>query len=215
VAAPFIVWASGEVGNLFKRTRAEGDIPTPDQDSALYLKGPAGGAIDSLTGDLDLGDALPYIQQLLTEIEHDHPELSMYQQLRGMGQVTGPAAARLVGDVASLVYEAQANYDQASIKLFQMAVAIGGWRASSGAWGHTLSRQQQKFAPFDLTSYARGDLDLVIMPRPIIPETTLERIAIDRAQLALASDQQAGQSGTADAIAARLNAAAGGGNVNA
>jgi hypothetical protein len=207
IAAPFVVWANGDVGSLFKRSRAADDIPAPDQDSALYLKGPEGGSLSSLTGDLDLGDALPYMQQLLIEIEHDHPELSMYQQLRGMGQVTGPAAARLVGDVASLVYEAQANYDQASIKLFQMSVAIAGWRVGTGAWGRTLTRQQQKFAPFDLTSYARGELDIAIVPRPIIPETAAERLAMDRTKLAFGMDQQAAQPDAA--LAARIQAKAG------
>ncbi len=90
-----------------------------------------------------------------------------------MSQVTGPAASRLVGDVASRFAEAAASYDQANIKLFQMAVAIAGFRANSGAWG-TLNRQQQKFTPFDLESYERGDLDMSIMPRPLLVPTRSE-----------------------------------------
>jgi hypothetical protein len=60
-----------------------------------------------------------------------------------------------------------------SMKLFQMAVAIAGFRANSGAWG-PLNRQQVKFAPFDLDSYAQGDLDLAIMPRPVLTPTKME-----------------------------------------
>jgi len=54
-----------------------------------------------------------------------------------------------------------------------MIVAIGGFRANSGAWG-TLNRQQQKFKPFDLDSYQRGDLDISIMPRPLLVPTKSE-----------------------------------------
>jgi hypothetical protein len=54
-----------------------------------------------------------------------------------------------------------------------MIVAIGGMRANSGAWG-LLNRQQQKFSPYNLDSYARGDLELSIMPRQLLSPTKLE-----------------------------------------
>src|SRR5205823_14485942 len=57
---------------------------------------------------------------------------------------------------------------------FRMACAIAGFRANSGAWGRSLSRQQQKFLPFDLDSYASGDLDMAIMPRPLLLPTRME-----------------------------------------
>jgi hypothetical protein len=123
-----------------------------------------------------------------------------------MSQVTGPAAARLMGDVGGNVWEAAANYDAASIKLFQMAVAISGWRVQNGDWG-TPSRQQEKFRPFNLESYQRGDLDLSITVRPLIPVTALEQVAIDRQKLLLEADRAA-FGGDTSAIAQRLSAAA-------
>ncbi len=54
-----------------------------------------------------------------------------------------------------------------------MAVAIGGFRANSGAWGR-LNRQQQKYLPFDLASFEQGDLDMEIMPRPLLVPTRKE-----------------------------------------
>jgi hypothetical protein len=140
------------------------------------------------TLDLPQGEALAYMQTMLEEIERDHPELGMYQQLRAMSQVTGPAADRLFGDVATLVNDARANYDRASVALFQMAVAISGWRAQRGDWGRQLTRQQAKFLPFDLDSYANGDLDMEILPRPLVPQTPLERLQEERARQALARD---------------------------
>jgi hypothetical protein len=55
-----------------------------------------------------------------------------------------------------------------------MATAIGGFRASTGAWG-PLNAQQQKFTPFNLESYQRGDLNIDIMPRPLLTPTKLEQ----------------------------------------
>lgn len=177
IGAPLILWSDGSLRNLFGQAKrgetADFTEPSSDQESVLMLKGPTGGRVDSLAGALSLSESLAYMQELTSELEQDHPELAFYRELRSMSQLTGPAASRLVGDVASRLSEASANYDAQSIKLFQMAVAIGGMRANSGAWG-PLSRQQQKFTPFSLESYARGDLDTEIEPRSLLQPTKLE-----------------------------------------
>jgi hypothetical protein len=177
IGAPMVLWTSTNVRNMFnthKRGVSEDDpVPTADQEGMLILKGSPDGHVDSLAGNLSLADASARIDSIMTEIEEDHPELKFYRELRSMSQVTGPAAQRLVGDVTSRISEAAANYDQASIRLFQMVVTIGGMRANSGAWG-TLTRQQKKFLPFDLTSYERGELDMEIMPRELLKPTRME-----------------------------------------
>nr|BBH90150.1 hypothetical protein KTC_49010 [Thermosporothrix sp. COM3]BBH90215.1 hypothetical protein KTC_49660 [Thermosporothrix sp. COM3]BBH90280.1 hypothetical protein KTC_50310 [Thermosporothrix sp. COM3] len=179
IGAPLVLWTDGNVNNLFgakkRGSTNDFDEPASEQESLLMLKGPKDGKVDSLAGNLDLSAANIYIDKLLAEIEQDHPELIFYRELRSMSQVTGPAASRLVGDVASRVQEAQANYDQACISLFRMACAMGGFRANSGAWGRSLTRQQQKFLPFSLESYQRGELDMSIMPRPLLTPTRLEQ----------------------------------------
>jgi hypothetical protein len=103
----------------------------------------------------------------------------MYQELRKMSEVTGPGAARMMGDVYSRVLEVSSNYDQQSIKLFQMAAAIGGFRFRENREGWRLRTEAQaKFAPLDLDSYARGDLNMAIMPRPLIPMTEDDTITL-------------------------------------
>jgi hypothetical protein len=210
IGAPIVLWSEGGIANLFGQPKrgdtAEFAVPEADRESLLMLKGPAGGHAESLAGALDLGQALPYLDKLLGEIESDYPELALFRDLRQMSQVTGPAAARLMGDVGGNVWEAAANYDNASIKIFQMAVAISGWRVQNGDWG-TPSRQQAKFSGFNLESYAKGDLDIAITVRPLIPVTKLEQIAIDRQNLLLEADKAAFGGDTA-AIAQRLTAAA-------
>lgn len=177
IGAPLVMWSDGSIKSLFNtpnRTPTADFIePASDKENTLMLKGPANGRIDSLAGNLSLADSAVYMDKLITEIETDHPELTLYQELRSMSQVTGPAASRLVGDVASRVSEVQSAYDTQNMKLFQMAVAMSGFRANSGAWG-ALNRQQQKFTEFNLDSYQRGDLDIAIMPRPLLMPTKLE-----------------------------------------
>jgi hypothetical protein len=212
IGAPMIIFSEGSIGNLLGRPK-RGDtdelaVPEEDRESLLLLKGPQGGSVASLAGDLDLGQAMPYLESLLTEIERDYPELGMYRDLRQMTQVTGPGAQRVMGDVAANVWESAANYDQQLMKAQQMAIAIGGWRASTGAWGSSLTRQQVKFRPFNLDSYAKGDLDHTIMPRPLIPVTEAERLAGERQKVTLEADRNM-LTGETAGIAARLTAAAG------
>lgn len=191
MAAPVIIGGSGGVTKLYGAAKgantADLTVPEQGQESLNVLKGPADTSVQTIT--MDVSAVLAHMQQLIGEIEADHPELTMYRALRDMSSVTGPAAQRLVGDVAGLVDSAQAAYDTQSTKLFQMAVAIAGWRANSGAWG-ALDRQQRKFTPFGLDSYTRGDLDLTILARPLIALTEGEQIQAERDKLALEMDKQ-------------------------
>lgn len=161
--------------------------PTAGRENLkIYTAGP-GASIE--TARLDPGEALEHLDRLLKEIEADHPEVTMYNQLREMTQVTGPAADRLFGDVAALVDEARTQYDQATIKLFQMATAIAGWRAGSSAWGD-LDHQQAKFAGYDLDSYKAGDLDLAIQSRPLLLPTRAEMLELERQESSVEADRQ-------------------------
>ena len=166
------------------------------QEGIKLLKSGPGG--DMKTVLLPEGEVQAHMERLMGEIERDHPELGMWQQLREMTQVTGPGAERMFGDVATYVQDARANYDQQLVKLFQMSAAIGGWRISTGAWGRSLTRQQAVFAPFDLASYAAGDLDFEILPRPLVAQTPMERITEERQRLGLERDKAAGAANVLD-----------------
>lgn len=185
---------------------------SPDPGDLKVITAATGGDIKAPR--LDPGEAIEHIDHLLKEIEADHPEIGMYNQLRSMTQVSGPAADRLFGDVAALVTEARTQYDRSTVKLFQMAVAIAGWRLASDAWSEP-STQQQRFTGYGLDSYAAGDLDLSIQSRPLILPTEAEMIAIERQRIGLDADRQysaAGQppttSNTPAGIADRLRRAA-------
>lgn len=146
------------------------------EDAITLLKINGDATFHEIKGNLDLAAAEARIASQLGEIERDHPEITMYEKLRGMGEVSGVAVERLMGDVRGHVQDARANYDAGSISLFRMKVAIGGMRYAEGKGGWAnRTDQRKKFAPFDLDSYERGDLDFSIDPRPLIPESKMER----------------------------------------
>lgn len=205
IDSPGIISSDGGVGRIGEqasaiktaRTAAHDEFATTSATSSLrtlrrlLLKSPKGASWIPLTGNLQPEQVIPAMEHLMSEIESDFPELSMYQELREMSEVTGPGAARMMGDVYSRVLEVSSNYDQQSIKLFQMAAAIGGFRYAENREGWRLRTEAQaKFANFDLDSYARGDLNMAIMPRPLIPMTEDDTLTMTGKRLANAKAAQ-------------------------
>lgn len=193
IDSPGIIASDGKMGRVGEqasaiktaRTAAVDEFASREATSALktlrrlLMSGPKGTTWVPMTGNLQPEQAIPAMDHLLTEIEHDFPELGMYQELRKMSEVTGPGAARMMGDVYSRVLEVSSNYDTQSIKLFQMATAIGGFRYKENREGWRIRTEAQaKFSPFDLDSYARGELNMAIMPRPLIPMTEDDTITL-------------------------------------
>lgn len=168
------------------------------RETLNIIRGNADAKMQTL--NLDPGDIANRLDRLLKQLERLHPELTMYQELREMNQVSGVAAERLLGDSVIYIYDARSNYDQGMIKLFQMALAIAGYRANSGAWGEPgqLDNQRSAFLPFDLSSYEEGDLDFTIEPRPLIPMTEQEELQLERQRQALERDRAAFAIGAID-----------------
>lgn len=177
------------VGSV-KRTFTEDlDEPMSDREELNILEGPAGTQISTI--ELKIGEAAEILDRIIAGIERKTPEVTFYEQLRGMTQLTGPAASRLLGDVEHKVRAVSAGYDRSLTKLMQMSVAIAGWRVNNGDWdftmsgtdpeevilfgGERLSEAQKKFVDYDLTSFGAGDLDFNIMPRDLVPMTPKER----------------------------------------
>lgn len=186
IGAPVVLWADGGIGSLFsekaqqKRVGREDPTTDIDREGLLMLKGPMGGRVDTLAGQLQLHEAAEHLTMLLTEIEADHPEVAMYRELRKMSQVTGPAATRLMGDVVAAVDESAANYDAGCVQAFAMCLAIGGWRANTGDWPAPLRPEQAVFLPFNLDQLSSGALHVRILPRPLIATSVMEQLEIEQ-----------------------------------
>lgn len=180
-------------GKALESAFVSGMVPDPnnpggyrrDPAQQLLLIAPDGSNAVPLLNSIDLGGALEMLQHLMDEIIRDLPVLNVYEQIRGVSQPTGPAIERMVGDAAGPLYAAQGQYDQALISLCQMAVAMAGERYAQrtstapdgvgvNGWAAD-TQQQQKFRGFDLKSYEAGNLDVVIMPRPLLTPTEGER----------------------------------------
>lgn len=178
------------------------------QESIKLITAESGATVDTIR--MEQGEALEHIDRMLREIEADHPELTMYSKLREMSSVTGPGADRMFGDVLGLVNAARSQYDRQVVKLCQMAVAIGGYRRNSGAWG--ANGQQAAFSGFDLDSYAAGTLQLSIQSRGLSPMSEMETLELERLRLSVQSErsnrQARADNGGPASIAARLRAMA-------
>lgn len=216
--APILLAGESMGGNLETQSKAPAvgapsryPAAMPERETLKIITAAQGADIRTLT--FDTGATIEHIDHLLAEIERDHPELGMYAKLREMSSVTGPGADRMFGDVGALVNAARAQYDQQTIKLLQMCVAIAGWRVRSGAWGlaSQLSSQQQVFAPFDLDSYARGDLDMSIQSRGLVMPSPEEELRLEQMRNGIEADRvmRAGSDGRPAGVADRLRQAAG------
>lgn len=128
--------------------------------------------------NFDVGKTLEFIKELKDGVLAEEPEGTFYQELRRMGDVSGVAAQRLLGDSVSKIREVRAGHDTQTVKRYQMALSIGGYRANNGDWGprNELSRFQQAFLPYDLDSYWRGEMDFSIGDRDVILPSERDRI---------------------------------------
>lgn len=173
--------------NGFKTHKKGGE----DGDTVFLISLPDGATGVPLSGNIEPEQALGHITNLIKEIEADNPELTAWNQLRSMGEVSGVAIERALGDTQGRLYRAQASYDLATVKMIQMGIAMAGHRLASGDWEGTPA--QRKFEGFGLESYANGDLDCAIAPRPLVPPTSKELYETQQARYdALAAAQDAG-----------------------
>jgi hypothetical protein len=152
---------------------------SPEAEAALasaeitldLLKGNPDTSVHDISSNLDLAAVLAAVDRLIAMVERRHPELTMYEKLREMSTVTGPAARRLVGDTERKVARAAANYDDGLVRACQMAVSMAAIRRP--AWAKRTAAQEV-FGAFTPQSYDQGVLDFQILPRPLVPEISAE-----------------------------------------
>jgi hypothetical protein len=150
------------------------EAPKSSREELNILEGPAGTNVQTI--QLDVVSAAQILDRVIAGIERKVPEVTFYEQLRSMTQLTGPAASRLLGDVEHKVRAIAGQYDRSLIKLLQMGIAMAGFRSRAALDGWSAqTEQQQKFRSFDLDSYKAGDLDFDIMPRELVPMTSSEK----------------------------------------
>jgi hypothetical protein len=156
-----------------------------DRDGTLELMfGPAGSQPHPILGNLPVGEIANQRDYLDGLIAGDVPEIIVWRELRAQNAVTGPGALAMVGDCRARYDQAQRNYHGAIVQMGQMLCAVGGHRIATSSWGRPsrLTPAQRRFAPFDLRSYARGELDFALDPLPLLEQSILDTIAEARAR---------------------------------
>lgn len=126
----------------------------------------------AMLANLNLKDALQHLDGLLKELERDYPELQT--DIWATGATSGRALRVARQRVEAKVLQRREGYDAGLVKLQMMAVAIGGYRGYEG------------YSGFDLDSYAKGDLDHTIAPRPVFTPDPMDAVEISQAQWAAA-----------------------------
>ena len=181
IGSPILISGEGKVTNITdiaKRTtpteESEIDRLPNDSELLMILKTAANTTVQPLAGNLSVSDAVELMKSILDDISEDRPELTMWRQMRDMQQVSAPGAMKLMGDVTARVSASAAQYDARYKQHEQQKLAIGGFRINSGHW-LKMDSQQQKYAPFDLESYAKGELDFDISPRPLVIPTNADK----------------------------------------
>lgn len=180
--------AIGSLQSMTRRGATEDyEANTDFREEQDILEAPQGTRVETI--DVNLAQAREVVNDLKSGVEKSIPETTVFEELRKMTQITGPAAARLFGDVEPKYRSVASGYDRSLIKLLQMGIAMSGWRVNMGDWDGTrtvdelgnpmvggLTERQERFRPFNLGSYGRGELNLVIMPRQLFPLTLDERL---------------------------------------
>jgi hypothetical protein len=149
------------------RAPTEMTAAVEDKDALPALYGPADSQPHAMIADAPIGEALAALRELLAELERDMPELALQRIREQGGSFSAPGVRAAYSDAIGRITEVRGSYDHALVRALQMAVSIGGFRGWRG------------FARFGLSSYAAGDLDMLIRDRPVIGDSlsVSERLA--------------------------------------
>jgi hypothetical protein len=171
--------ALSKMAGAVKRTFTE-DLPDGggrDRESINVVQAPAGTRIETIEIDVEKADKI--LARLIAALERECPEITMYDKLRNLSQITGPGALPLIGDVDRKLKEVAGSHDLNLKRLLQMGIAMAGWRLQNpvGGWNDP-STARDAFTPYDLDSFAAGKLSFSIKSRVLIPPTARERIEL-------------------------------------
>lgn len=162
-------------------TESLNERPVKERETVNILEGPAGTKVETI--ELKISEALLALDRIISSIEKKCPEITFYQELRSMTQLTGPGAQRVLGDVERKVRSVAGGYDRNLIRLCQMGISAAVMRLAEGedGWAEQDS-MQQKFAGFSESSFDDGDLNFDILPRSVTPITVKDKLDILQAK---------------------------------
>lgn len=174
IEAPQLISTAGQILPITGgSSQADGTIIPGDPRLDLMILKAENASVHSLTGDMQLDKAFQFLDKLDSSFAEEFPEVSYFQTLREFANTSGVARQIALTPAQNRLDRAAAGYNQQLIKLRQMQIAIAGWRTRNG-WINQ-NDQQRLFAPFNLESYADGNLDF-ILKRSLLIERSVEEV---------------------------------------
>jgi hypothetical protein len=152
----------------FKGADATADNPDPGREEVGAIAAPSGATAYPLVFSLDIQFSDLFIQNLIENLERDYPEAQL-DSTRVSGDASGKAQVEARRKTTAKVHSRRVVYDDALVRAFQMALAIGGFRGYDGLDG------------FGLDSYAAGALAMRIGERPVFELDPADAIAVETA----------------------------------
>jgi hypothetical protein len=141
--------------------------PQPGREEMKVLYGTTGADAKPLVADLNIADSSAYIQEILSSIEEDYPELNA--DIHNVeGEISGRALRINRAPAENKVLQRRPNYDDAIRRAQMMAVSIGGMRGYEG------------FDGFNKDSYENGDLEHTIGERPVFNKDPFDDLEYDK-----------------------------------
>lgn len=165
------------VGTVKRAATADLVRPHAGREELNILQGPQGTTISTI--ELKISEAILALEQMIASIERKCPEVTFYEQLRSMTQLTGPGASRLLGDVDKKLKSASSGYDAELKRLLQKGIAIFGMRHAEGVGVWQTQREDLAvFGGFAIEDYTSNSIKFDILPREIVPSTQEENLRI-------------------------------------
>lgn len=138
--------------------------PQPERAQQKYLySNDANAKAHSLVANLDIVGVVKNIGELLKEFERDYPELRV-DLANATGDISGRALRINRSPAVAKVMQRRPNYDNAIVRIQQMAISIGGYR------------QYENFEKFTLDSFFDKKLDHSIGPRPVFENDPMDKL---------------------------------------
>jgi hypothetical protein len=135
------------------------DASKNDRDKSPILYMPQQATLTPLVFPLDIAQTSARIQDMLTELQADMPELALATIRDNSSRMTQPGVNTGWADGEARIIEARGMFDGALVRAQMMAMAMGGFNNYTG------------YEAFSLDDYINGNLQHSIKPRPVIDDT--------------------------------------------
>lgn len=178
-----VKWFGSGIDNknpIISKTAVTTDRPEPwREESNLITTSNENAKMTAMVAELDLEGTMKHIDRILDSLERDYPSLLLHR-LRTEGSAISGRALRIAREpVEAKIKQRRALYDAALVDALQMGLSIGGMRGY--------------FKGISLESYAKGDLDIKVIDRPVYIPDPQDQADMDQARwLAVKAGVEAG-----------------------